>query len=726
MDASARPQWHNDSGVAALDALESQAEGLTSEQVAARRGRFGENRLLEQKPRSVWRRLASQFHNVLLYILLAAALLALLLGYYSDATVILLVVVINALVGFVQEGKAEAALRSIQCMLVSHCQVLRDGRPHTLEASELVPGDVVILAAGDRVPADLRLLQVRELHCDEAMLTGESVPVAKQQDSLPGDFPLAERRNMAWMGSLVTTGSAQGVVVATGMATQLGHIGNLVATVSAPVTPLTRALTRFGHQLALLIIVVSGIGLAWGAGIMGLAPGELLRVAVGVVVAAIPEGLPAVVTITLAIGVQRMARNHAVIRKLPAVEVLGSVTVICSDKTGTLTRNEMTTRTFVTAAGQVQLSGEGYAPQGLVESNSPAALEIFARAAQVAMLCNDSHLNQRDGQWVMRGDPTEGALYVLARKAGLTEAFRQQCPRRDELPFAAERLYMATLNEVAGQPMLMVKGAPERLLALCDQQQSGDGAEPLNSDYWQQQLERLAGEGMRVLGLACKVMPSMDRPIGHPDLEQGLVFLGLTGTTDPPRQEAVTAVAQCQQAGIRVKMITGDNPRTASVIAAQLGLRGQRVITGQELSALDDGQLDQVLAEVDVFARTSPADKLRLVERLQAGGQVVAMTGDGVNDAPALQRADIGVAMGGKGTDAARDASAMVLTDDNFATIGLRQHRQGTAVSVAYWSYRGVGITGGGGARYAAADYPGADTLGKHDHGSHPSVGVRV
>ena len=264
MDASARPQWHNDSGVAALDALESQAEGLTSEQVAARRGRFGENRLLEQKPRSVWRRLASQFHNVLLYILLAAALLALLLGYYSDATVILLVVVINALVGFVQEGKAEAALRSIQCMLVSHCQVLRDGRPHTLEASELVPGDVVILAAGDRVPADLRLLQVRELYCDEAMLTGESVPVAKQQDSLPGDVPLAERRNMAWMGSLVTTGSAQGVVVATGMATQLGHIGNLVATVSAPVTPLTRALTRFGHQLALLIIVVSGIGLAWG------------------------------------------------------------------------------------------------------------------------------------------------------------------------------------------------------------------------------------------------------------------------------------------------------------------------------------------------------------------------------------------------------------------------------------------------------------------------------
>ena len=462
MDASARPQWHNDSGVAALDALESQAEGLTSEQVAARRGRFGENRLLEQKPRSVWRRLASQFHNVLLYILLAAALLALLLGYYSDATVILLVVVINALVGFVQEGKAEAALRSIQRMLVSHCQVLRDGQPHTLEASELVPGDVVILAAGDRVPADLRLLQVRELYCDEAMLTGESVPVAKQQDSLPGDVPLAERRNMAWMGSLVTTGSAQGVVVATGMETQLGHIGNLVATVSAPVTPLTRALTRFGHQLALLIIVVSGIGLAWGAGIMGLAPGELLRVAVGVVVAAIPEGLPAVVTITLAIGVQRMARNHAVIRKLPAVEVLGSVTVICSDKTGTLTRNEMTTRTFVTAAGQVQLSGEGYAPQGLVESNSPAALEIFARAAQVAMLCNDSHLNQRDGQWVMQGEPTEGALYVLARKAGLTEAFRQESPRKDELPFAAERLYMATLNEVAGQPMLMVKGAPER------------------------------------------------------------------------------------------------------------------------------------------------------------------------------------------------------------------------------------------------------------------------
>ena len=669
MDASSKPQWHHDSGVTVLSALESQAEGLTSEQVAARRGRFGENRLLDQKPRSVWRRLAGQFHNVLLYILLVAAMLALLLGYYSDATVIVLVVVINALVGFVQEGKAEAALRSIQRMLVSHCQGLRDGQPHTLEASELVPGDVVILAAGDRVPADLRLLQVRELHCDEAMLTGESVPVAKQQESLPVDTPLAERRNMAWMGSLVTTGSAQGVVVATGMATQLGHIGNLVATVSAPVTPLTRALSRFGHQLALAIVVVSGIALAWGTAVMGLAPDQLLRVAVGVVVAAIPEGLPAVVTITLAIGVQRMARNHAVIRKLPAVEVLGSVTVICSDKTGTLTRNEMTTRTFVTAAGQVQLAGEGYAPEGQVESDNPATAEIFARAAQVAMLCNDSHLNQRDGQWVMQGDPTEGALYVLARKAGLTEAFRQQCPRRDELPFAAERLYMATLNDVSGQPMLMVKGAPERLLALCDQQQNGDGAEALNADYWQQQLERLAGDGMRVLGLACKVMPSVDRPLGHQDMEQGLVFLGMTGTTDPPRQEAISAVAQCQQAGIRVKMITGDNPRTASVIAAQLGLLGQRVVTGQELSALDDGQLDQVLAEVDVFARTSPADKLRLVERLQAGGEVVAMTGDGVNDAPALQRADIGVAMGGKGTDAARDASAMVLTDDNFATI---------------------------------------------------------
>lgn len=669
MDDSAQRQWHSEGEAAVLSALDSQVGGLTSKQVADRRGQFGENRLLDQQHRSVWRRLVGQFHNVLLYVLLAAALLALLLGYFSDAVVIVLVVLVNALVGFVQEGKAEAALRAIQQMLVSHCQVIRDGQVHTLETSELIPGDVVVLGAGDRVPADLRLFQVRELRCDEAMLTGESVPVAKQQALLPAATSLAERSNMAWMGSLVTTGTAHGVVVATGMTTELGRIGNLVATVSAPVTPLTRALTRFGHQLALVIVLVSAVALAWGVGIMGMPLGELLRVTVGVVVAAIPEGLPAVVTITLAIGVQRMARNHAVIRKLPAVEVLGSVTVICSDKTGTLTRNEMTTRSFVTAAGQVQLAGEGYAPEGQVESDGPAAAEIFARAAQVAMLCNDSHLNQRDGQWVLQGDPTEGALYVLARKAGLTETFRQQCPRKDELPFATERLYMATLNELEGQPMLMVKGAPERLLALCDQQQGGDGPEALDSAFWQAQLERLAGEGMRVLGLACKAMPSAERPIGHPDLEQGLVFLGLTGTTDPPRQEAITAVAQCQQAGIRVKMITGDNPRTAAVIAGQLGLASQRVVTGQELATLDDAQLDQLLSEVDVFARTSPADKLRLVERLQARGQVVAMTGDGVNDAPALQRADIGVAMGGKGTDAARDASSMVLTDDNFATI---------------------------------------------------------
>ncbi|MCK0155165.1 HAD-IC family P-type ATPase [Alcanivorax sp. S6407] len=669
MSASPRQAWHQLPDTALLHKLGSPDGGLTDAQVRDQRLRFGENRLLEQRRRGPWRRLASQFHDVLLYVLLVAAVLALIMGHTSDAVVIAMVVVINAVVGFVQEGKAEAALRAIQQMLVASCRVWRDGQLQTLDAAELVPGDRVVLAAGDRVPADLRLLSVNELHCDEAMLTGESVPVGKQAAVLPEETSLAERSNMAWMGSLVTTGAADGLVVATGTDTELGRIGEMVATVRAPETPLTRALARLGRQLAILILLLSAVGLAWAVLAMGMAPSQLLPVAVGIVVAAIPEGLPAIVTITLAIGVQRMAKNHAVIRKLPVVEVLGSVTVICSDKTGTLTRNEMTTRTFVTAAGRVQISGEGYAPEGKVESDTPAASLLFDQAAKVAMLCNDAWLKESEGQWHLHGDPTEGALYVMANKAGLDEHFRDACPRQAELPFATERLYMATLNQVDGQQQIMVKGAPERLLGLCEYQQNEDGRGPLAQAFWQQALNSLAGEGLRVLALAAKPLTASQASLTEQDLESGLVLLGLAGTLDPPREEAVTAVAECRRAGIRVKMITGDNPETARVIATQVGLAGGKVMTGKMLAETSDAELDVLLDDVDVFARTSPADKLRLVERLQAGGQVVAMTGDGVNDAPALQRADIGIAMGGKGTDAARDAAGMVLTDDNFATI---------------------------------------------------------
>ncbi|MQX54577.1 cation-translocating P-type ATPase [Alcanivorax sediminis] len=669
MDASPQRDWHYQTETSLLQTLGSLEGGLSDAQVRERRQRFGENRLLDQRRRGPWRRLAGQFHNVLLYVLLVAAVLALFMGHTSDAVVIVMVVLINAVVGFVQEGKAEAALQAIQQMLVSSCRVWRGGQIQTLDAAALVPGDRVVLAAGDRVPADLRLLSVSELHCDEATLTGESVPVGKRVATLPEETILAERHNMVWMGSLVTTGSAEGLVVATGTATQLGRIGEMVATVQSPETPLTRALGRLGRQLAMLILVLSAVGLAWAVLAMGLAPSELLPVAVGIVVAAIPEGLPAIVTITLAIGVQRMAKSHAVIRKLPVVEVLGSVTVICSDKTGTLTRNEMTTRTFVTSAGRIQIGGEGYAPEGAIDSDTPAALALFEQAAQVAMLCNDARLEQAQEQWRLHGDPTEGALYVMARKAGLDEGFRQGCPRLAELPFATERLYMATLNQVGDQQQIMVKGAPERLLGLCEYQQTAQGHEALAQDVWQQALDSLAGEGLRVLALATRWLPTGQPTLTEQDLESGLVLLGLAGTLDPPREEAVTAVAECRRAGIRVKMITGDNPQTARVIASQVGLAGGKVMTGKMLAQTSDAELDALLNEVDVFARTSPADKLRLVERLQAGGQVVAMTGDGVNDAPALQRADIGIAMGGKGTDAARDAAGMVLTDDNFATI---------------------------------------------------------
>ena len=674
MSDSQQP-WHSQTVDEALAALQSQKSGLSDQQSQERLATHGENRLASRPPRSVWQRLLGQFHNVLLYVLMAAAAVTALLGYFTDSLVIAAVVLINAMVGFIQEGKAEAALRAIQNMLVAECLAVRDGETRRIAAHQLVPGDVVVLAAGDRVPADVRLFDVRDLQCDESMLTGESVPVSKRSDAVSAETMLAERSPMAWMGSMVTTGSARGLVVATGGHTELGKIGHLVDTVQSPHTPLTLALGRFGRQLAVLILVITAVAMIWGYAFHQMPLTDLFRVAVGIAVAAIPEGLPAVVTITLAIGVQRMAASRAVIRKLPAVEVLGSVTVICSDKTGTLTRNEMTTRRVATAVGDFAISGEGYGldgdwqltdQRGETDQADAAAEVVKQRLAHVAALCNDAAIQREHNQWVMHGDPTEGALVALAAKSGLQHA-AQQWPRQDVIPFSTERLYMATLNGKGEQAMMLVKGAPERMLDMCQQQQAQQ-PETLDRAFWDQRLEHLAGNGMRVLGLAWKPMPDCSA-IADDDVHQGLIFLGLTGTEDPPRQEAITAVDECHRAGIRVAMITGDNPRTAAAIARQLGLNAARVLTGKDMAAMDDAALEEALAEVDVYARTSPEDKLRLVERLQHRGEVVAMTGDGVNDAPALQRADIGVAMGGKGTDAARDASAMVLTDDNFATI---------------------------------------------------------
>ncbi|MDF1821526.1 MAG: HAD-IC family P-type ATPase [Alcanivoracaceae bacterium] len=657
-----------------LAALSASRTGLTAEQVTARRNMVGENRLPQPQVRAWYLRLLAQFNNALLYVLLVSAVITLSLGYHTDAGVIVAVVVINALVGFIQEGRAEAALRSILSMVVSQVLVRRDGHTRQVPVEALVPGDIVLINAGDRLPADVRLLEARELRCDEAALTGESLPVDKHIAAVPIDAPLAERTGCAFMGTQVTAGGGLGVVIATGLDTQLGRIGEMVKSVDVPVTPLNRQLERFARGLSLAIVMVTVLAMFWGVYVTGLSWPDMFRAAVGIAVAAIPEGLPAVVTISLAIGVQRMARTRALVRKLPAVEVLGSVTVICSDKTGTLTRNEMTARELVLADAQYTCSGEGYSPAGDVLHNGalldtvPEDLHALGRAA---LFCNDASVAQEGGQSVLHGDPTEGALYVLAHKLGVYAGRGEEdWHRLDIIPFSTEKRFMAVLGHGREhQAMVYAKGAPERILAFCDHQLRGTETEPLDTQYWHSALAQLADDGMRVMALAMKAHDPDDATLSEDELDSDMIFLGLVGITDPPRHEAREAIRQCRDAGIAVKMITGDNPRTAAAIGAQLGLDSNAVMTGNDLAQLDDGALQEVVSRTAIFARTSPADKLRLVSALQQADQLVAMTGDGVNDAPALRRANIGVAMGMKGTDAAREAAAMVLTDDNFATI---------------------------------------------------------
>ena len=661
---------------AALETLQSSVHGLGPENIAARRAQFGENRLPDAPPRPAWRRLLDQFNNVLLYVLMVSGLVTLLIGYHVDALVIWAVVLVNALVGFFQEGKAEQALSGILGMVVSEALVRRAGRVVQIPSVQLVPGDIVLISAGDRLPADVRLLETHNFHCDEAALTGESVPVKKSVCAVAEDAPLAERSGCAYMGTQATSGGALGVVFATGTHTELGRIGAMVSQVTMPKTPLTRQLVRFAHVLTVMILAITALAMAQGILVSGLSLSDTFRAAVGIAVAAIPEGLPAIVTVSLALGVQRMAHANALVRKLPAVEVLGSVTVICSDKTGTLTRNEMTARHVVTASRRYQVSGEGYAPFGDIESQGcvvdcdalPAGLQQLVRAS---LFCNDANVEEKDGHWLMHGDPTEGALHVLARKAGLSpEPAVNDWHRLDVIPFSTEQRYMAVLGHGRERDaQVYLKGAPERVLGFCSQQLGDASVEPLDSEFWHTQLDQLGAAGMRVLALAMKHHPPDDATLTEDELGNEMIFLGLVGITDLPRQEAQQAIDLCRQAGIRVMMITGDNARTAAAIGEQLGIRGDTAMTGAEVDALDDAALCQRLGNTSVFARTSPENKLRLVKALQARGDIVAMTGDGVNDAPALRRADIGVAMGRKGTDAARDAAAMVLTDDNFASI---------------------------------------------------------
>ncbi|AEA85108.1 cation-transporting P-type ATPase [Pseudomonas sp. WS 5018] len=673
-------RWHARQAEEALLELDSTAAGLTHEQAAQRLLRYGPNRLDEAKPASVWQRVLRHLNNVLLYVLIAAALVTGLMGHWVDTFVIIAVVVLNVAIGFVQEGKAEKALQAIRHLLAPHAVVLRDGRQQDIDAADLVPGDVVLLASGDSLPADVRLLQARSLRIDEAALTGESVPVDKQVDAVADDAAIGDRICMGYAGTLVTQGQARAVVVATGAATEIGRIGRMLEAVEQGTTPLLRKMQDFGRILTLFILATGGLLFLFGTLVRGMGAGEMFMAAVGLSVAAIPEGLPAIMTITLAIGVQRMAARNAVIRRLPAVEALGSVTVICSDKTGTLTRNEMTVQEVICAGQSLDVEGAGYAPTGslLLQGSAvdAAALAAHSPAAaalvEAAALCNDASLHEKEQHWVLAGDPTEGALLTLAMKAGLSPTVVQvDRPRLDVIPFESEHRFMATLHACEAGSEVLVKGAPERILAMCSQQLEADGVErALDEAHWHNQIEAQARAGRRVLAFARCRLGAGKQDLEHADVASGLTLLGLVGIIDPPRDEAIRAVAQCRAAGIRVVMITGDHGVTASAIARQLGMGEDiKAITGPELELMDDTAMRQAVAEARVFARASPEHKLRLVRALQANGEVVAMTGDGVNDAPALKQADVGVAMGMKGTEAAKQAGAIVLADDNFASI---------------------------------------------------------
>jgi magnesium-transporting ATPase (P-type) len=649
------------------------ARGLNESDAARRLAQHGPNRQTKRPPRSPCLRFLGQFIQPLVAVLVAAGLATAYMGEWVDAGVILGVVLVNAVVGFIQEGRAESALAALARAVATEVTVLREGERRRLDAAELVPGDVVWLAAGDKVPADLRLLHGKELRLVEAALTGESVPADKHPALvMAADTPLADRRNMAYAGTHVAAGQGHGLVIATGDTTEAGRIAGLIAAAPDLSTPLTRKMGQFARRLLVVILACAALTFAVGV-LRGESAYAMFMAAVALAVGAIPEGLPAAITITLAIGVARMARRRAIIRKLPAVETLGSTTVICSDKTGTLTENAMTVRAVWAGGRRHAVGGQGYGVEGVLEPPPAAGQDAALRETLLAgVLCNDASLHREGHRWRITGDPTEAALLVAARKAGLDEStLRAVFPRLDELPFDAGRQAMATLHEIEGERVAYVKGAVERLLPACVAMLDAAGREaPLDVAAIEGEAAGLARQGMRVLALAHVHLPAI-HALDAAHLQHSLVFLGLTGMLDPPRARAIAAVKACHAAGIRVKMITGDHPETALAIARQLGIAGEGAVAlaGRDLARLDAEALRAAAAQVDVFARVEPEQKLRLVEALQAGGEVVAMTGDGVNDAPALKQADIGIAMGLSGTEVAKEAAAMVLTDDNFASI---------------------------------------------------------
>lgn len=669
--------FHDLSVEEALHALATQPQGLSAEDVARRHEMYGANRLPEPPTRHPLLRFAAHFHNLLIYVLIASAAVTAALGHLVDTGVILAVVIVNAVIGYIQEGRAEQAMEAIRGMLAPRAAVLRDGERRSVDAADLVPGDIVLVEAGDRVPADLRLIAARGLKAEEAILTGESVPVDKAIAPVLREASLGDRRPMLFSGTMVVAGAGRGVVVATGKSTEIGSISGMLSTIETLATPLVRQMDVFARWLTVFILIIAASLLTYGTFVGHMSFSELFMAVVGLSVAAIPEGLPAVLTITLAIGVQAMARRNAIVRRLPAIETLGSVSVICSDKTGTLTRNEMLAATMAAADHTFCVGGEGYAPEGTIRRRdtdvNPDDHAILMEFARAAGLCNDAVLHRAGDGWRAEGDPMEGALIALAGKiTGEGHQPLRAWTRTDAIPFDTEHRYMAVLHhDHEGCAFIHVKGAPEAVLAMCADQRAGDGSTAaLDRGHWDDRLESLASDGQRVIAVASRAVAQDHTVLNSSDLDGELTLIGLIGLIDPPRPEAIDAVAECHAAGIRVKMITGDHAATARAIAAQIGLENtERVLTGADIEAMDDASLAGVAADTDIFARTSPGHKLRLVSALQSRGLTVAMTGDGVNDAPALKRADAGIAMGQKGSEAAKEAAEFVLADDNFASI---------------------------------------------------------
>jgi len=668
-------KWHSLSTESCLKTLDSSLQGLSSPLVNARLNQYGRNVLETTVKTPVWRRWFNQFNNILIYILLISAVITLFMHDWTDSAVIFGVVVINAIIGFIQEGKAEKAIAALRQMLTLQAEVIRDGIRQRISAAELVPGDIVCIECGVKVPADLRLLQENALQIDESILTGESVPVDKHSAIVEANTPLPERSCMAYSGTYVTYGTAIGVVVATGKNTQVGKISELLQQSTKFSTPLLQQMEKLAKLLALAIVLFAVITFLFGILFRHYEAHQMFLAAVAIAVAIIPEGLPAIITIALAVGVMRMAKLNAIVRRLASVETLSSVTVICTDKTGTLTKNELTVQKIIIADAEYHISGTGYNDNGAFLLNnckiSPLAHPDLLKIIHAGILANEAALNDIAGDWLLVGNPLDGALLALGLKANITYAdLIANYPRNDIIPFNTTHKFMASLHhDHLGNSNIYVKGAPEIILSRCQYQIENNNIVNINPDFWLAQINKLAQHGMRVIALASKPASAKQFNLELHDIENDLILIGIVGIIDPPREQVEDAVQSCHNAGINVKLITGDHHLTAQAIAHAVNINSSNVLLGEQLNTMDDEELAEVIENVDIFSRALPEHKLRIIKALQKKQHIVAMTGDGVNDAPALKNADIGIAMGIKGTDVAKEAAEIVLADDNFTTI---------------------------------------------------------